>query len=81
MIKFKQGSITCVKTGEEKDIIVKAKAPNGLKDGLIGGAMVLTGITYLTVAAFKNGSKAFDKAEFKTLKDLGVVETVTDPFE
>lgn len=44
MIKFKQGGITNPLTGEYKDIIVKAAAPNNLKDILIGGSMVLMGI-------------------------------------
>lgn len=74
MIKFKQGGVTNPLTGEYKDIVVKAVAPNNLKDILIGGSMVLIGITYLTVTAFKNGSKAFEDAEFKTLTDLILTE-------
>lgn len=73
MINFKQGSITSDATGETKDIIVKAVAPNTLKDALIGGGLVLMGIAYLTVTAFRNGSKALESAEFKTLNDLGLI--------
>lgn len=35
--------------------------------------MVIAGITYLTVDAFKNGSKAYEKAEVTTLKSLGLL--------
>lgn len=75
MIKFKQGWISNDKTGVTKDIVVKAAAPNTLRDTLIGGGMVLIGITYLTVTAFKNGAKKFDDAEFQTLSELGLIRT------
>lgn len=77
MIKFKQGSISnhC---GDTKDIIVKAVAPNKLKDIIIGGSAILVGITYLTLTAFRNGSKAFDEAETKTLYDLGLIHDSGD---
>ena len=72
MVKFKQG---CIRNndGSIKDIIVKATTPNTLKDMLIGGGIVLAGITYLTVTAFVNGSKKFEEAEFKTMVDLGII--------
>lgn len=71
MIKFKQGWIE-TNEGVRKDIVVKAKAPNSLKDMLIGGGITLIGITYLTVSAFKNGSKMFSEAESQTMDDLGL---------
>lgn len=77
MIKFKQGYITNYE-GVTKDVVVKAAGPNTLMDILIGGSMVLVGITYLTVTAFKNGSKAFDNAEFDTLVELGLVEKLNE---
>ena len=73
MIKFKQGYITN-KEGLTKDIVVKAATPNTLKDALIGGGLVLLGVTYLTVTAFKNGAKKFEDAEFQALSDLGLIE-------
>lgn len=73
MISFKQGSITNPKTGDRKDIVVKAAAPNNLKDIVIGGGMVLAGIVYLTTTAFRNGSKKFEDAECKTLIDLDLM--------
>lgn len=71
MIKFKQGSISN-NCGDTKDIIVKAVAPNKLKDIIIGGGAILVGIAYLTCTAFRNGSKAFDDAEIETLYYLGL---------
>ena len=73
MIKFKQGDIQNME-GVSKDIIVKAAAPNTLKDMLIGGGVVLIGIAYLTTTAFRNGSKKFEEAEYKTIVDLGIIK-------
>ena len=73
MIKFKQGGYTNPETKAYKDIVVKAAAPNSLKDALIGGSLLLAGITYLTVAAFKNGAKAMETAEVETLEELGLI--------
>lgn len=73
MINFKQGSITNPETGVTKDIVVKAVAPNNLKDIVIGGGMVFAGIVYLTSTAFRNGSKKFEVAECKTLSDLDLM--------
>lgn len=77
MIKFKQGSISN-SFGNTKDIIVKATSPNKLKDIIIGGSAILVGIVYLTHTAFRNGSKAFDEAETKTLYDLGLIHDSGD---
>lgn len=74
MIKFKQGRITNPKTGVAKDIIIKAATPNNLKDILIGGGIVLLGITYLTSTAFRNGSKKFEEAEMQVFSDLDLFE-------
>jgi hypothetical protein len=72
MIKFKQGNIgNC--EGEWKDIIVKAATPNKLKDILIGGTIMLVGVAYLTYTAFRNGSRQFEEAELKTMKELGLI--------
>lgn len=73
MIKFKQGHLTNLE-GVKKDIIVKAVAPNKLKDIIIGGGLVLIGIGYLTTKAFKYGSERFEAAEFKVMEDLGIIE-------
>ena len=72
MIKFKQGDIQNME-GVTKDIIVKAKLPNNARDIVIGSVLVGLGITYLTVTAFKNGSKHFEMAEYKTMVDLGII--------
>lgn len=74
MIKFIQGCITNPETEAKQDIMVKAKAPNTFKDALIGGGLVLVGITYLTVTAFRNGSAKFDEAEMQVFEDLGLIE-------
>jgi len=73
MIKFKQGAITNM-DGKVKDIIVKAAAPNKLKDALIGGGLVLMGVTYLTTTAFKYGSEKFEITEYNTMVDLGIID-------
>lgn len=73
MIKFKQGAIKNFETGEKKDIVVKAASSNNLKEILIGGGLIITGVIYIAKTAFKNGSKKFEEAKFKTLSDLGLI--------
>ena len=74
MLKFKRGSITNPENGITKDIVVKAASPNNLKDILIGGGLVLVGITYLTNAAFNNGVYKFEEAEITAMRDAGVIK-------
>ena len=70
MIKSKVGPITNPKTGETKDIVVNALSKRSLRDILIGGGIIMVGITYLTISTFKNGAMAFEEAEYKTLEEL-----------
>lgn len=77
MIKFTRGGIGS-SDGTMHDIVVKAKAPNTLKDALIGGGMVLAGVVYLTYTAFKGGALAFEKAELKAMYDAGVIHENPD---
>lgn len=79
MIKFKRGSIGD-KDGVMHDIVVKAAAPNKLKDALIGGGMVLAGVAYLTYTAFVEGAKGFERAELHAMKDAGVIDFDPDEF-
>ena len=79
MIKFKCGGVANPGTDEYKDVIVKAAAPNSLKDILIGGGITLVGITYLAVTAFKNGAKAHDAAELQALMDLHLIRDGNKP--
>ena len=72
MIKFKQGELKNME-GTIKDIVVKSATPNKFKDMLIGGGIVLVGIAYLTITAFRYGSEKFEEAEFKTMVDLGII--------
>lgn len=72
MIKFKQGTITNPKTGITKNVIVTGK-PNSVRGIVVGCVMVIASITYLTVDAFKNGSKAYETAKINTLKSLGLL--------
>lgn len=46
MIKSKFGPITNPKTGMSKDIVINALSKESLKDILIGGGIVMVGITY-----------------------------------
>ncbi len=76
MIKMKFGSIGNYETGKWEDIVVKAAAPNSVKEILMGAGLILAGIAYLTVTAFKNGAKAYEKAEMDTLKEQGLTDWV-----
>lgn len=73
MINFTRGSVTNIKTGVIKDIVVKAKSPNKFKDILIGGGLVLAGIAYLTSSAFYNGAIKYEEGELKALSDAGLL--------
>jgi protein-L-isoaspartate O-methyltransferase len=73
MIKFRHGWIGN-QNGDQYDIIVKAAAPNKLKDALIGGGMMVAGIIYLTYTAFKYGAEQFERAELYTMKDAGIID-------
>lgn len=72
MIKFKQGELKNME-GTIKDIVVKSATPNKFKDILIGGGIVLVGIAYLTITAFRYGSEKFEEAEYKTMVNLGII--------
>ena len=74
MIKINRGPVASIDGSKEADIIVKAAAPNDLKQVLIGVGTVLVGITYLTVTAFKRGAKAYEIAELKALADIGAMD-------
>lgn len=73
MIKFVLGNITNPRTNQTKEVIVKALAPNNIKQTLIGGGLILAGVIYLTSTSFTNGAKAFNIAEYNTLKDLDLI--------
>ena len=49
MIKSKFGPITNPKTGMSKDIVINALSKESL---LIGGGIVMVGITYLALSTF-----------------------------
>lgn len=68
MIKMNFGSIGNYDTGKYEDIVVKAGAPNDLKDIFIGGGLIVAGVIWLTVTAFKKGACAYEKAEFDVLE-------------
>lgn len=70
MIKSIYGPITNPKTGETKDIVVTALNAKNIRDFVIGGGIMLIGISYLALSAFKNGANAFEEAEYKTLEAL-----------
>lgn len=72
MIKFKQGELKNME-GTIKDIVVKSATPNKFKDMIIGGGIVLVGIAYLTITAFRYGSEKFEEAEYKTMVNLGII--------
>jgi hypothetical protein len=70
MIKSIYGPITNPKTGESKDILVTTLNSKTIRDFLIGGGIVLVGISYLALSTFRNGANAFEEAEYKTLEAL-----------
>ena len=73
-MRFKQGTVTNNRTGRSKDIIVEVSRTTSWKESMIGCFMIGLGIAYLTNKAFRNGAKAFEEAEYKTMVDLGIIE-------
>ena len=72
-MRFKQGEL-CNNKGQAKDIIVNASGTTSWKESMIGCFIIGLGIAYLTNKAFRNGAKAFEEAEYKTMMDLGIIE-------
>lgn len=50
-----------------------AKAPNKVKEVLIGGGLIISGVSYLTYKAFRNGASAFDDAQTDALKKINAI--------
>lgn len=76
MIKIKTGSMFGGPGTNKCDheVVIPVSSTFGLKDALIGGGLVLMGITYLTCAAFMNGAKAFERAELYTMREAGIID-------
>ncbi len=70
MLKSKFGPITNPKTGKSKDIVVKFLTKENAKDMIIGGGLIAVGFAYLAISMYDNGAKAFEMAEYETLKSL-----------
>lgn len=73
MIKLNRGQVGNITTGVTKDIVVDAVTKSDIKDIIAGGSLLLLGITYLTVTAFRSGMKKFEEAELKALSDCGLM--------
>lgn len=59
--------------GESMDICINKIIPNKPIDILIGGALIVGGVLYLTSTAYRDGANAFEDAEFKVLEALGLI--------
>lgn len=80
MPKLNYGDISNTDRTEVEDIDVTLK-PSSIKDLLIGGALVITGIGYLVVKAFKHGSDEYYKSELKAQSRLGIVDLVEEDID
>lgn len=74
MIKFKQSSLCRSDGSYGADIIVTARSPVKIRDAVIGGSLIISGIIYLIVRAFKNGATAYEVAELKALAKIGAID-------
>lgn len=72
-VKFRQGRVRATDNYDWQEIIVTAKAPNKVKEVLIGGGLIISGVSYLTYKAFRNGASAFDDAQTDALKKINVI--------
>ena len=74
MIKFKQSSLCKSDGSYGADVIVTAKSPVNVRDTISGGSLIVSGIIYLTVRAFKNGAMAYEVAELNALAKIGAID-------
>lgn len=72
MLKFKQGKLTNM-DGVTEDIVVSAPLPNKVRDLLIGSGLIISGVAYIAVTAFKYGSAQHEEAELDTMTKLGII--------
>ena len=72
-MKFRQGRVSATDNYDWQEIIVTTKAPNKVKEVLIGGGLIISGVSYLTYKAFRNGASAFDDAQTDALKKINVI--------
>lgn len=70
---FKYGPIKNPKTNETRPILVRSVFPAKLKDILISGVLMITGAGYMAWKSFKHGADGFDKGEWTTLQELGLL--------
>lgn len=75
-MKFKQGWIG-TPSGEVKDITVDKQTVKWT-DLFIGVGFISAGIISLTRSAFKQGSKAHEEGEIKTMIDLNIIHDEKD---
>ncbi len=71
-MKFTISDIQNPKTGKWYPIVAKSVLPCKARDALIGGALVLAGIAYLTVTSFRHGAYAFEQGEYNALEEAGL---------
>lgn len=58
--------------GVRKDIIVKGLTMAINKEVMIGSALFVIGSVLITRGVFRNGVNAYEKAEYKTMEELGI---------
>lgn len=71
-MKVNLGDITNPDTNVTKDVVAKTNIGLKLKDLIIGGGLVLTGVSWIALKAFEHGANTAMKAEYDTLEDLGL---------
>lgn len=77
LIRVPMGSVENDDTGDCADVIVKSTLPTSITEAIIGGLMILSGVGYLTVKAFINGSKSHCKAHLDAESRIGVLKNIT----
>lgn len=70
-MNFKHGSITN-EEGTTKPIIVNSAILKP-KEFIIGGSLIMIGITYIMQKAFQNGVQGLEDAEYRTMVELDII--------
>ena len=76
MIKKVLGDVWTLDKAKKADVVLKAAFPNNLKQMLIGGSLIISGIVYLTVGAFINGAVKSLEAEDEALEEIGCINSI-----
>ena len=73
-MKLDFGNVGSTDGTKYSSIICKSATGLKIKDLLIGGGLIISGILYISKMAYKHGANAFYVSETKALNEVGVLD-------